>query len=159
MPTETHTCLEEVSQDVKGATMREYEIELEIFEGKGATITAPPLPDLAEEGLCAWMLGNENQPEKRVGQTLQYPRDLGKLCPWMVDSLTSFIRVLENGGMLPWRYKGTPCEKEIDTDGVTTEYVRCPDPTASGIVMKITRRAICAQDSPFGVSRRGCLVP
>jgi len=26
--------------------------------------------------------------------------------------------------------------------GVTTEFVRCPDPTASGIVIKITRTAL-----------------
>ncbi len=122
--------------------MPEYEIELEIFQGKGATITGPPFPDLSKEGICAWMLGDENQPEKHVGQTFRYPQDLGKLCPWMADSLTGFIRALANGGTLPWRYRGTPYEKEIDPEGVTTEYVRCPDPTASGIVMKITRRAI-----------------
>jgi uncharacterized repeat protein (TIGR04076 family) len=122
--------------------MAEYEIELEIFEGKGATITGPPFPDLAKEGICAWMLGDENHLEKHVGQTFRYPQELGKLCPWMMDSLTGFIRALQNGGTLPWRYRGTPYEKEIDPDGVTTEYVRCPDPTASGIVMKITRRAI-----------------
>jgi hypothetical protein len=52
------------------------------------------------------------------------------------------IRALESGGTLPWEYKGTPYEKVIDPDGVTTEYVRCPDPTASGIVMKITRTVI-----------------
>ena len=30
----------------------------------------------------------------------------------------------------------------IDPDGVTTEYVRCTDPTASGIVIKIIRTAL-----------------
>ena len=30
----------------------------------------------------------------------------------------------------------------IDPDGVTTEDVRCPDPTASGIVIKVTRTAL-----------------
>ena len=30
-------------------------------------------------------------------------------------------------------------EKEIDPDGVTTEYMRCVDPTKSGIVVKIIR--------------------
>ena len=122
--------------------MREYEITLEIFEGKGATITGPPYPNLVEEGLCAWMLGDEHEPEKRVGDTFRYPDDMGKLCPWLADSLTGFLRALENGGTLPWRYAGTPYEKELDPDGVTTEYVRCPDPTASGIVMKITRTAL-----------------
>ena len=49
------------------------------------------------------------------------------------------FRALENSGTLPWKYRGTPYEKVLDPDGVTTEYVRCPDPTASGIVIKITR--------------------
>jgi len=122
--------------------MRTYEIELEIFEGQGTTVHGPPYPNLVEEGLCAWMIGHADEPEKCVGQKFRYPEDLGRLCPWLADSLTGFIRALENGGTLPWRYKGTPYEKEIDPDGVTTEFVRCPDPTASGIVMKITRRAL-----------------
>ena len=122
--------------------MREYEIELEIHEGKGMMVSGSPYPNLVEEGLCAWMLGDEEDPEKKVGQKFRYPEDLGLLCPWMADSLMGFIRALENGGTLGWRYKDTPYEKEIDPDGITTEYVRCPDPTASGIVMKITRRAL-----------------
>ena len=34
---------------------------------------------------------------------------------------------------------GTAYEKVIDPEGVTTEFVRCPDPTASGIVVKVIR--------------------
>jgi hypothetical protein len=30
----------------------------------------------------------------------------------------------------------------IDPEGVTTEYVRCIDPTASGIVVKVIRKRI-----------------
>jgi hypothetical protein len=52
------------------------------------------------------------------------------------------IRVLEHGGTLSWKYKETPYEKVIDADGVTTEFVRCPDPTASGIVIKVARTAV-----------------
>ena len=52
------------------------------------------------------------------------------------------IRAPENGAMLPWRNRDTPYEKSIDLDGVTTEFVRCPDPTASSIVVKITRTAL-----------------
>ena len=122
--------------------MREYDVELEIVEGKGATVMGDDVPNLVEEGLCAWMLGDENQPQKPVGDRFHYPEDLGRLCPWLADSLTGFIRALENGGTLPCRYRGTPYEKEIDLDGVTAEYVRCPDPTASGIVIKITRTAL-----------------
>jgi hypothetical protein len=73
------------------------------------------------------------------GQTFRYPEDLGLLCPWLVDSLSGFLRTLENGGTLAWRYHGTPYEKEIDSDRVTTEVVRCLDPTASSIVVKMTR--------------------
>lgn len=121
--------------------MRDYRIELEIVEGKGATVVGDDFPNLVEEGLCAWMLGDEEEPEKKVGDKFQYPGDLGQLCPWLADSLMGFVRALNSGGTLPWRYRGTPYEKEIDPDGVTTEYVRCPDPTASGIVIKITRTA------------------
>lgn len=118
--------------------MRNCVIELEIFEGKGGQFrTDGAHPDLVEEGICAWMYGSF-----QVGQKFRYPEDLGKLCPWLVDSLTGMVRALENGGTLPWKYKGTPYEKVIDPDGVTTEFVRCPDPTASGIVVKVTRTAL-----------------
>ncbi len=122
--------------------MREYEIELEIFEGKGGRSTDVTYPNFVKEGICVWMFDDEEEPEKKVGDTFQYPDDVGKLCPWLVDSLTGFLRALENGGTLPWRYRGTPYEKAIDPDGVTTEFVRCPDPTACGIVMKIMRSAL-----------------
>ena len=118
--------------------MREYEIELEIHEGKGGQPREDGThPDLVAEGICAWMYGSYE-----VGQKFRYPDDLGELCPWLVDSLTGVIRALENGGTLPWKYKGTPYEKVIDPDGVTTEFVRCLDPTASGIVVKVTRTAL-----------------
>ena len=52
-----------------------------------------------------------------------------------------FIRILEFGGTLRWEYEDTPYEKVIDPDGVTTEYIRCPDPTAN-LVAKITRTAL-----------------
>jgi len=50
------------------------------------------------------------------------------------------IRVLQYGGTLPWKYEDTPYEKEINPEGVTTEFVRCPDPTSNGVVLKITRK-------------------
>ncbi len=118
--------------------MRDYSIELEIFEGNAGTLrTDGTYPDFANEGICAWMYGR-----LKVGQKFRYPDDLGEICPWLVDSMTGMIRALENGGELPWRYRGTPYEKEIDPAGVTTEYIRCPDPTKSGIVVKVTRRVI-----------------
>ncbi len=118
--------------------VREYRTELEIYEGRGGQPRAGvTCPDFTKEGICTWMYGSYE-----AGHRFRYPEDLGLLCPWLVDSLTGFLRALENGGTLPWRYRGTPYEKEIDPDGVTTEYVRCPDPTASGIVIKVTRTAL-----------------
>ena len=118
--------------------MRDYVIELEIFEGnRGQLREDGSYPDFAKEGICAWMYGR-----LQVGQKFRYPEDIGELCPWLLDSLTGVIRVLEHGGTLPWRYRGTPYEKEIDLDGVTTEYVRCIDPTAAGVVIKVTRTAL-----------------
>lgn len=77
----------------------------------------------------------------KKGDVFHYPEDWGKLCPWLRGSLNDFVRILESGGVLPWRYEGTPYEKVIDPDGVTTEYVRCPDPT-SNLVVKIIRTRV-----------------
>jgi uncharacterized repeat protein (TIGR04076 family) len=96
---------------------RRYRIEIEIFEA---------LPN-------TWC--------HKKGDTFAYPADWGKICPWLRASLNEFVRLLENGVTLPWRYEGTAYEKVIDPDGVTTEYVRCPDPT-SALVAKITRTAL-----------------
>lgn len=118
--------------------MRDYVIELEIVEGNGGQIPSDGThPDFAKEGICAWMYGSY-----QVGRKFRYPEDLGELCPWLVDSLTGMIRALENGGTLPWKYLGTPYEKVIDPEEITTEFVRCPDPTASGIVVKVIRTAL-----------------
>lgn len=124
--------------------MRDYEITFEIVEGKGGQSTDGARPDFAKEGICAWMYGGMEGPGLKAGDTFRYPEDLGEMCPWLVEGLTGFVRALEYGGTLPWRYAGTPYEKTIDPDGVTTEFVRCPDPTAAGIVVKITRRALPA---------------
>jgi len=78
----------------------------------------------------------------KVGEKFAYPQDLGKICAWLRDAMSGVLRAMENGAVLPWTYKGTPYEKVIDPNGVTTEFIRCPDPTASGIVVKITRRAV-----------------
>jgi len=76
------------------------------------------------------------------GDKFNYPGELGKLCPWLRDSMSGLLRVMENGGTLFWTYKDTPYEKEMDPDGVSTEFVRCPDPTRKGIVVKIIRTRI-----------------
>lgn len=96
---------------------KRYKIEIEIFEAR---------PD-------TWC--------HKKGDRFAYPADWGLLCPWLRASLNEFVRLLENGVTLPWKYEGTPYAKVIDPEGVTTEYVRCPDPT-SDLVAKITRTRI-----------------
>jgi uncharacterized repeat protein (TIGR04076 family) len=96
---------------------KRYELEIEIYEAR---------PD-------TWC--------HKKGDKFAYPQDIGKICPWLLASLHDFLRLLENGVTLPWKYEGTPYEKVIDPEGVTTEYVRCPDPT-SNLVAKITRTAM-----------------
>ena len=68
-----------------------------------------------------------------------WPRDIGNLCHWLASALDPVVTSLSNGATFPWKYQGTPYEKVIDPEGVTTEYIRCPDPTEAGIVVKITR--------------------
>jgi uncharacterized repeat protein (TIGR04076 family) len=91
-----------------------YNIVIEIFES---------------DGICT---------RHKVGEKFKYPEDNGKICQWLLDSMNSMIRVLKYGGTLPWTYSDTPYEKNIDPNGITTEFVRCPDPTAR-IIAKITR--------------------
>jgi len=94
-----------------------YQIEIEIFDMKGCDA-------------------------HKLGEKYKYPEDIGKICPWLLDSVNSMVRVLQFGGTLPWKYEGTPYEKSFDSDDTTTEFVRCPDPTDSGVVAKITRKKL-----------------
>lgn len=123
--------------------MARYKIEIEIVEGKGGQLRKEGdeiiYPDLAKEGICAWMYRGDGQRSYQAGQKFTWPEDAGKLCPWLLDSMHSMIHTLRFGGTLPWMYTDTPYEKVIDSEGVTTEFVRCPDPTASGIVVKVVR--------------------
>jgi uncharacterized repeat protein (TIGR04076 family) len=93
----------------------QYDIEVEIYRGDGCD-------------------------HHRVGEKFKYPEEIGGICPWLLDSLNAMMRALQFGGSLPWRYQNTEFEKHIDPQGTTTEFVRCPDPTAAGVVAKITRR-------------------
>lgn len=99
------------------AQRKRYKLEVEIYEAR---------PD-------TWC--------HKKGDKFAIPADLGKICPWLQASLHDFLTVLSQGGTLPWKYEGTPYEKVIDPDGVTTEYVRCPDPT-SNLVAKIIRTKV-----------------
>ena len=123
--------------------MSKYKIDLEIFEGKGGCLQSEAgevvTPNFSKEGICAWMYRGDGLSSYQVGQRFAYPEDSGKMCVWLLASLQPFIQAIRYGGALSWTYKGTAYEKELDPEGVTTEYVRCPDPSASGIVMKIIR--------------------
>jgi uncharacterized repeat protein (TIGR04076 family) len=96
---------------------KKYKIDIEIYEAR---------PD-------SWC--------HKKGDTFSYPADMGKICPWLQSSMHDFLILLAQGATLPWKYEGTPYEKIIDPNGVTTEYVRCPDPT-SNLVAKVTRTRI-----------------
>jgi len=96
------------------AKPRKYKIDIEIFEARQDT----------------WC--------HKKGDTFKYPEDMHKICPWLLSSMHDFIILLQRGVSLSWKYEGTPYEKVIDPEGVTTEYIRCPDPT-SNLVAKIIR--------------------
>jgi uncharacterized repeat protein (TIGR04076 family) len=78
----------------------------------------------------------------RTGDKFVYPADLGKICPWLRDSMSGALRAMEWGATFSWDYAGTPFAKVSDPNGVSTEFIRCPDPTDHGIVVKITRTAL-----------------
>lgn len=105
-----------------------------------AQATAPPRPPAGPRYRIDIEIF-ETRPDSwchKKGDKFAYPADWGKICPWLRGSLNDFVRILESGGTLGWKYEKTPYEKVIDPNGITTEYVRCPDPTAN-LVAKITR--------------------
>ncbi|MHA2225801.1 MAG: hypothetical protein ACXAC8_11390 [Candidatus Hodarchaeales archaeon] len=81
-----------------------------------------------------------------VGSKYQYPEDKAKICSWLLDSANTMIRVLEYDGKLPWTYPNTPYAKVINSKGITTEFVRCPDPTSAGVVLKISRKKLSLKE-------------
>ena len=94
---------------------REFDFEIEIVEGK-----------------CG---------PHQAGQKFKFPDEKGKICNWLMDSMNGALRVLEYGGTMPWLYEGTPYQKVIDPNGLTTEFIRCPDPSRV-VVAKISRRKV-----------------
>lgn len=117
---------------------------LEAAQEKSQTPTPPPAPaqrrarykidiEIFEARTDTWC--------HKKGDKFAYPEDWGKICPWLRASLNEFVRMLEMGVNLSWMYENTPYQKVVDPNGVTTEFVRCPDPTAA-LVAKITRTKI-----------------
>ena len=43
----------------------------------------------------------ENSTCHQVGEKFEYSKDRGIICPWLLDSMSGLIRVLEFGGSLP----------------------------------------------------------
>jgi hypothetical protein len=127
----------------RSKAMSKYKIEIEIYEGNGGHLRKDGdtiiFPDIIKEGICAWMYRGNGEQSYDVGRRFSYPEDAEVMCPWLLDSLRGIIKALGAGKTLGWRYKGTPYEKVIDHLGITTEYVRCIDPTDSGIVVKVIR--------------------
>lgn len=77
----------------------------------------------------------------KKGEKYEYPADMDKLCPWLLASMHDFIRLLQHDVTLGWKYEGTPYEKVLNENGLTTEFVRCPDPTGD-LVAKIIRTEV-----------------
>lgn len=123
--------------------MNQYEFEVEIYEGEGGDLQKnhkDKEPDFANEGICAWMYRGDGNQSYKQGMKFRYPEEAGKLCPWILDSINTVVRVLNFNGTLPWKYENTNYEKDINNNGITTEFLRCVDPTASGIVIKVIRK-------------------
>lgn len=95
--------------------LRSYDIEVEVYE-----------------------VGKKTRCHK-LGEKFKYPQDMGRICTWLASALDPVLTSLRAGAVFPWKYSGTPYEKVIDLEGVTTEYIRCPDPSEAGLVVKITR--------------------
>lgn len=120
--------------------------------GAGATGVALPVvvggeAEARQQRQYEWAIEIVDAPEggcgrgHQVGDRFDYPNELGHVCVWLQDSMSGFLRVLESNGTLRWLYTGTKYQKEIDPDGVTTEFVRCPDPTTK-VVAKIIRTRV-----------------
>ncbi len=103
------------TQHEKSIEVPRYGVEIEVYE-----------------------VGPETRCHKK-GEKFVWPKDMGNICHWLASALDPVCTSLAAGAIYPWKYAGTPYEKVIDPDGVTTEYIRCPDPSQAGIVVKITR--------------------
>lgn len=102
-------------QTKKSIDVPRYEVEVEVYE-----------------------VGPKTRCHKK-GEKFKWPKEMCGLCHWLGSALDPVLTSLAGGAIYPWKYQGTAYEKVLDPEGVTTEYIRCPDPTEAGIVVKITR--------------------
>jgi len=123
--------------------MSKFKFEIEIYEGKGGQLRKEGdkiiYPNVVKEGICAWMYRGDGEKSFQQGQRFSIPEDNEKICPWLLDSMSGIIEALNAGKTLGWQNKNTPYVKVFNKNGVTTEFIRCIDPTESGIVVKIIR--------------------
>ena len=77
-------------QTLAPAAEPKYKIEIEIFEARQDT----------------WC--------HKKGDKFEYPKDMNRICPWLLSSMHDFIVLLQHGTTLPWKYEGTPYQKAID---------------------------------------------
>lgn len=101
----------------KAQERKRFKIDIEIYEAR-------------EDSWC-----------HKKGDKYEYPADMDKLCPWLLASMHDFISLLQHDVTLGWKYEGTPYEKVLNENGITTEFVRCPDPTGD-LVAKIIRTEV-----------------
>jgi uncharacterized repeat protein (TIGR04076 family) len=52
------------------------------------------ITNILEEGTCP--AGH------KIGETFEYPEDMGKICPAAFNSIYPYIRVMESGGAFPF---------------------------------------------------------
>ena len=119
--------------------------KVKIYRGNGGKLQKKPngdiiYPDnLEKQGICAWMYRGDGTNSYQEGQVFDYPQDSDKLCPWLIQDIHQVYQIIRFGGKLGWDYKNTEFEKVFNKKGVTTEYLRCIDPTNSGIVIELSK--------------------
>ena len=77
------------------------------------------ITNILEEGKCP--------SGHKIGETFEYPEDLGKICPSAVNSIYPLLRVMESGGTFEW----------FDEPDVASSC--CPD-SKHPVVFKISRK-------------------
>ena len=125
--------------------MASVEFEITIHKGNGGELKKTEDGKLIipacfdKDGICAWMYRGDGEKSYKEGQKFRYPQDAGKLCQWLVNDIHQIYQIMRYGGKMLWTYENTEFEKVFNEKGKTTEYIRCIDPTNSGIVIEIAK--------------------